>query len=231
MRDLFPVVVHTLLWRRGAVVLLRRPNTGYLDGWYALPGGHLQRGEGIIECAVREIREETGIEVDASQLRAAAVMPYLSGEHQGIDFIMLCDDFTGEPTLAEPRPGRRDRLLARRCAAAQHRSVPAAGAGARREPGLVPGIPGLEAVSMLRGWRLGLAITLGLGVAGSLPLLVAYFGDYELNSLYRSFVGLWVNAVVIGYIVGWPLFPMLAADVEQLTPAMEPRIARSRVRS
>lgn len=75
---------------------------------------------------------------------------------------------------------------------------------------------------MLRGWRLGLAVTLGLGAAGSLPLLVAYFGDYELNSLYRSFVGLWVNAVVIGYIVGWPLFPMLAADVEQLMPAMEP---------
>ena len=24
MRDLFPVVVHTLLWRRGAVLLLRR---------------------------------------------------------------------------------------------------------------------------------------------------------------------------------------------------------------
>ena len=75
---------------------------------------------------------------------------------------------------------------------------------------------------MLRGWRLGLAITLGLGAAGSAPLLVAYLGGYEMHSLYRSFVGLWVNAVVIGYIVGWPLFPMLAADVEQLTPAMEP---------
>jgi len=75
---------------------------------------------------------------------------------------------------------------------------------------------------MLRGWRLGLAITFGLGAAGSLPLLFAYFDGHELNSLYRSFVGLWVNAVVIGYIVGWPLFPMLAADVEQLTPVMEP---------
>src|SRR4030095_5105468 len=102
MRELFPVVVHTLLWRRSTVVLLRRCNTGHLDGWYALPGGDLQRGESIVECAVREIREETGIHVDPSQVRAAAVMPYLSGEHQGIDFIMVCDDFIGEPTLAEP---------------------------------------------------------------------------------------------------------------------------------
>jgi ADP-ribose pyrophosphatase YjhB (NUDIX family) len=101
MRDAFPVVVHTLMWRRGALLLLRRAGTGYLDGWYALPGGHMQRGEGIVECAMREIREETGIVVEASQLRAAAVMPYLSGEHQGIDFIMACDDFVGEPTLAE----------------------------------------------------------------------------------------------------------------------------------
>ena len=102
MRDLFPVVVHTLLWRQGSVVLLRRSGTGYLDGWYALPGGHLQRGEGVVECAVREIREETGINVDESRVRAAAVMPYMSGEHQGIDFIIACDDFPGEPTLAEP---------------------------------------------------------------------------------------------------------------------------------
>ena len=26
----------------------------------------------------------------------------VSGGHQGIDFIMVCDDFIGEPTLAEP---------------------------------------------------------------------------------------------------------------------------------
>ncbi len=122
MRDVFPVVVHTLLWRRGTVVLLRRAGTGYLDGWYALPGGHLQRGEGVVECAVREIREETGIDVDASQLRAAAVMPYVSGEQQGIDFIMACDDFTGEPTLAEP--DRADAIGFWRADALPHNTVP-----------------------------------------------------------------------------------------------------------
>ncbi len=84
---------------------------------------------------------------------------------------------------------------------------------------------------MLRGWRLGLAIALGLGAAGSLPLLIADSGDPQLHSIYRSFIGLWVNAVVIGYIIGWPLFPMLAADVEQLTPAMELSPDRSRART
>lgn len=102
MRDTFPVVVHTLLLRGRDLLLLRRARTGYLDGYYALPGGHLQRGEGIIECAIRELREETGISVAGGQLKPSAVLPYLSGDQQGIDFIMQCRSFTGEPHLAEP---------------------------------------------------------------------------------------------------------------------------------
>ncbi len=102
MRDLFPIVVHTLLLRRGEVLLLRRARTGYLDGWYALPGGHLQRGEGVVECALRECLEEIGVVLDAARLRPVAAMPYRSDEQQGIDFIMRYDDVVTEPRLAEP---------------------------------------------------------------------------------------------------------------------------------
>lgn len=102
MRDHFPVIVHTLLFRNGRVLLLRRARTGYLDGWYALPGGHLERGESVAACAIRECFEETGIVIDAARLRPAAVMPYRSDDQQGVDFIMACDDFAGEPRLAEP---------------------------------------------------------------------------------------------------------------------------------
>jgi 8-oxo-dGTP diphosphatase len=102
MRDVFPVVVHTLLLRGEKLLLLRRAATGYLDGWYALPGGHLQRGEAIVDCAIRELREETGVAVESAQLRPAAVLPYRSADQQGIDFIMTCSRFDGEPYLAEP---------------------------------------------------------------------------------------------------------------------------------
>jgi 8-oxo-dGTP pyrophosphatase MutT (NUDIX family) len=102
MRDQFPVIVHTLLRRKGRVLLLRRARTGYLDGWYALPGGHLERGESVAACAIRECLEETGIVIDAARLRPVAVMPYRSHDQQGVDFIMACDDIDGEPRLAEP---------------------------------------------------------------------------------------------------------------------------------
>lgn len=102
MRDTFPVIVHTLLLRGETLLLLRRAQTGYLDGWYALPGGHLQRGEGIVDCAVRELREETGVRVEPTQLQPAAVLPYRSADQQGIDFIMLSRVWDGEPHLAEP---------------------------------------------------------------------------------------------------------------------------------
>lgn len=102
MRDLFPVVVHTVLLRSRSLFLLRRARTGYFDGFYALPGGHLQRGEGVVDCAIRELQEETGIAVEPGQVRPAAVLPYRSGDQQGIDFIMMCRSFAGEPYLAEP---------------------------------------------------------------------------------------------------------------------------------
>ena len=102
MRDLFPVIVHVLLLRGDRVLLLRRAGGGYLDGWYALPGGHLQRGEGVVACAIRECAEETGLAIDPTRLQPAAVMPYRADGQQGVDFIMVCREFDGAPRLAEP---------------------------------------------------------------------------------------------------------------------------------
>jgi 8-oxo-dGTP pyrophosphatase MutT (NUDIX family) len=102
MRDRFPIVVHTLLLRAGEVLLLRRAGTGYLDGWYALPGGHLQRGEGVVACAMRELQEETGLTATSQHMLPAVVMPYRGNGEQGVNFVMRCDEFRGEPWLAEP---------------------------------------------------------------------------------------------------------------------------------
>ena len=80
MRDVFAIVVHTLVWDESAqLLLLRRANTGFMDGRYTLPGGHRQAGETTTAAAVRECREETGIVVDPQRLRPIAALPYAGG--------------------------------------------------------------------------------------------------------------------------------------------------------
>ena len=60
-----PTGVHVLLERGGEVLLMRRAGTGFFDGLYSLPGGHVEEGESLRATAVREMREELGIELDA----------------------------------------------------------------------------------------------------------------------------------------------------------------------
>ena len=107
-RDRFPVVVHLLIYRKPVeegeapvqFALLKRANTGFMDGYYALPGGHQHQGESVSQAAARECGEELGIEV--SQLTPACVLPYRSGRHQGINFVFACSDYQGTPRINEP---------------------------------------------------------------------------------------------------------------------------------
>ena len=99
MRDVFAIVVHTLVWDESAqLLLLRRANTGFMDGRYTLPGGHRQAGETTTAAAVRECREEAGIDVDPQRLLPIAALPY----EGGVNFIFETTTWAGVATIAEP---------------------------------------------------------------------------------------------------------------------------------
>ncbi len=99
-RDTFPVVVHALLFRDAELFVLRRANTGFMDGYYCLPGGHQHAGESVEAALRRECAEETS--VVAVDVQAVCVMPYRSGEHQGLNFVFEVQSWRGEPQVAEP---------------------------------------------------------------------------------------------------------------------------------
>ena len=57
----FRVSVNLVLKDKDSVCLMRRSNTGWNDGKYALMGGHVNDEENPIKAVIREAEEELGI--------------------------------------------------------------------------------------------------------------------------------------------------------------------------
>lgn len=99
----FKMIVEVALFlrRRDDVLLLRRFNTGYADGLYHVPAGHVDGGEEVRAAMVREAREEIGIGLRPDDLDVAGVMHRRGGDER-ISFFFAADRWDGEPTNLEP---------------------------------------------------------------------------------------------------------------------------------
>jgi 8-oxo-dGTP diphosphatase len=107
MRARFPTTVHLLFFRARQVLLLRRFNTGYRDGEYSVPAGHLDGNETVRAAARREAAEEVGVQIDTADLIFSSVMHRNEGDER-IDFFVEVRRWDGEPFNNEP--GKCDEL-------------------------------------------------------------------------------------------------------------------------
>ena len=107
MRCRFPVAVHVFLLHSEKVLLLRRFNTGYEDGHYSVVAGHLDGGETVTQAAIRETREEVGVEIQPQNLKVVGVM-HRKSDDERVDFFLAATVWSGEPTNREP--GKCDEL-------------------------------------------------------------------------------------------------------------------------
>ena len=101
MRTKFPVTVHLLFFREDRILLLRRFNTGYADGQYSVPAGHLDGGETVMAAALREAEEETGLHLDVNHILFSSVMHRME-EEERVDFFVHVRQWQGEPVNTEP---------------------------------------------------------------------------------------------------------------------------------
>lgn len=101
MRARFPVTVHLLFFRENRVLLLRRFNTGFEDGNYSVPAGHLDGGETVRMAAQREALEEIGVHIDINDIDFATVM-HRKSDDERVDFFVQVKAWEGEPFNAEP---------------------------------------------------------------------------------------------------------------------------------
>ncbi|MDR1463229.1 MAG: NUDIX domain-containing protein [Azoarcus sp.] len=96
-----PTGVHVLCERQGRILLLRRAGTGFFDGLYSLPGGHVEEGESIRQAAARELEEETGLRLAPGDLDWFGVMHRRSDTNR-VDFFLRARCWSGEARLREP---------------------------------------------------------------------------------------------------------------------------------
>lgn len=96
-----PTGVHVLLEDGERVLLMRRAGTGFFDGLYSLPGGHVEEGESVRQTAIREMSEELAIELDAADLEIVGVVHRRSDTNR-IDFFLRALRWSGKPRIAEP---------------------------------------------------------------------------------------------------------------------------------
>ena len=55
------LLAQAVIIKDNKVLLQKRQNTGYCDGMYCLPGGHVESGETQIEALIRELNEELNL--------------------------------------------------------------------------------------------------------------------------------------------------------------------------
>lgn len=101
MPPTFKSAVHLFIIQDHKILLLRRYNTGYEDGKYSVVAGHLNGAEQVVTAAIREAKEEVGIDIQEKDVDIVQMMHRLSDDER-IDFFVTVSAWRGEIVNMEP---------------------------------------------------------------------------------------------------------------------------------
>lgn len=87
---------------KGKKILLGKRIDGHNKGTWQSTGGHLEFGESFEDCARREIREETGLEVKNIKQVIATNDIFLKEAKHYVTIFMVCEYLNGTPSAREP---------------------------------------------------------------------------------------------------------------------------------
>jgi mutator protein MutT len=95
--------VGAIVLEKGEVLLVRRNRAPALGQW-SLPGGRVEWGETLREAIAREVREETGVDIEVEGLAGIAerILPNDEGKTE-FHYVIL--DFWARPKSRDLTPG------------------------------------------------------------------------------------------------------------------------------
>lgn len=91
------LTVLCLIHKDGAYLLQDRRREDWKG--YTLPGGHIEKGESVVDAVIREMKEETGLTVRHPRLCGVKQFPIEGGRY--VVFLFETDQFEGELTGSE----------------------------------------------------------------------------------------------------------------------------------
>ncbi|MEK7497336.1 MAG: NUDIX domain-containing protein [Patescibacteria group bacterium] len=95
------VDVHLFLVKDGKILLLLRKNTGYEDGKYHVPAGHMDGSEPVTTALVRESKEEIGISIKREDVKLVHIMHSVDSKER-MGFFFEVKKWNGEIKNMEP---------------------------------------------------------------------------------------------------------------------------------
>lgn len=95
--------VGAIVMHKGALLLVRRDREPARGQW-SLPGGRVEWGESLREAVAREVREETGIEIDIEGLIGVAER-ILRDDNGEIEHHFVILDYVAVPRSTDLKPG------------------------------------------------------------------------------------------------------------------------------
>lgn len=99
------VAVYLILTNdKNQILLAKRQNTGYMDGLWALPAGHLEKGETLEDAVKREAEEEIGVEpIDCQYIYTLhRIAAENIGQKDYLDFFFVASEYEGKIENKEP---------------------------------------------------------------------------------------------------------------------------------
>lgn len=98
------IASYVLLEKDGKIAFVLRSGTDWMNDYYGLPSGKVEHDEPFLEAAVREAKEEVGVDINIEDLEPVLTVHRKASDSAPywVDMFFKAKKWQGEPFNAEP---------------------------------------------------------------------------------------------------------------------------------